>query len=318
MKSTFALATLSLALSLSLPTLKARAATERAQILGNSHHLSKPLYTQESLNSSKLSYTAMQLAEQLGMMPDMERLQNLREQNNDQIPQTLEALLIRQNLSETMQNTTLELRTVVARVDREIASANEIHAHLAERRDRAVRLNTYADFISGGVTGIVSGSMKLGDVTHFAPDVIDTVEGVVQSGLSCWALSQQKGERRMEQGIPSILAHLINQSKSAENDYPHSTWTYLNLPANGSSGPSALKQLVDRWFSLDLCLRHTGHRGSKDKRQQSLSSGKLKLTIDILEDRLAMLTDLRSCLLQMDYVNLELLQFIRGKKSLAG
>ncbi len=266
-----------------------------------------------------LSEEATIIARSLGIMGNLELLQR-RESGQSAAAPTVESLALRQDTIESIVQSGLEVRAVAARLDRELANANEILAYLAERRNRAVRLNTYADFISGGITGVVSGSLKMADLKGIAPDLIDTVEGVMQTGLSAWALQQQRGEQRREQAVPSMLTHLFQQKKNAEQDYPPSVWSYLNspLPASKTSS-SRLDILVDRWLKLELCLSHGGHRTAPGDRAKRVSGhiDAQKITIDVLEDRVAMLTDLRATIVQMDSDLLEMMQIVKGTRMLA-
>lgn len=242
----------------------------------------------------------------------------MRRTNTLEPQSSLELLALKQDLTESILVAAFELRTVVARINENIANANEIYAHLAERRDRAVRLNTYADFISGGITGIIGSALDLGKINPIPGDVIDGVEGAVQTGLASWAFKQQQGEKRLQQGVPNMLTNLLNHNKEAENDYPPSVWAFLNLPVDGGRS-TVLNRVVDRWVKLDLCLKHSGHKedsSSRLKRIASTSPREERLSIDILEDRIAMLTDLHSSLQHMDFCLLELFQFLHGSKEI--
>lgn len=294
------------------------AASERLDLLGTSNHSGSAVTAAKtsSKDGGILSVEAMQLANKMGMVPSLQRLKQLRQMGATDLQSKLELQICKQDLTESTLIASQELRTVVARIDSELADASEIHAHLAERRDKAVRFNTYANLVSGGITGIVGGAFQTSDLHHLTYDLIDTTEGVVQTCIAGWAFKQQSGEKRIESGSPNLLRHLMDRSPDTESDYPPSVWSYMNLPARVGKG-TIMSSLVDRWFTLHLCLKHNGHREKAKTRMQKISNSlDARVTIDILEDRMAMLTDLRACVHQMDYLILELLQFIRGTKSL--
>ena len=290
-------------------------------MLGSSSHSATVSGAKANLKSgsSTISADTMQLAARLGMSDALQRLRALRLQASSDLQGKVELLACKQELTEQVIIAEQELRTVVARIDSELADASEIHAHLSERRDRAVRFNTYANLVSGGITGIVGGACQTASLNHFSYDLIDTTEGAIQTCLASWAFRQQHGEKRIESGLPNLLNHLMARNSDAQNDYPSSVWSYLTLPARGSKDPKGtiVSTLVDRWFRLHLCLKHGGHREHQKTRIPKIANATdARLTIDILEDRMAMLNDLQACVRQMDYLVLELMQFIHGTKSL--
>jgi len=268
--------------------------------------------------TGNLSSEARDLAQKLGILSMLERLEHLRATYQETVARqpNIELLALRLDLLEAVLTTSYDVRSVSNTIDREIAQTNEVHAYLAEQRDRAIRLNTYANFISGGITGIVGGALKLGDVNHISPDTIDTVEGAIQSSLATWAFRQQQGERRVEQGTPNTLAGLLNESSSPPAAYPLSVWQYLNSPPPGATKPETRREmLINRWAKRRFCLIHRGHRVGNAERMQQVSGTHVearRVTVDLLEDRMAMLTDLRSMITQMDSYLSEILNVIRG------
>ncbi len=303
----------------SVPTVQSAFASERLETLGTAAERHTIHSIRRNKHSNVLSKRSMLFAERLGLLPDLERLESMQATPANDSQSLLSLLLLKQEITGELLIAAQELNTVSTRISTEIADANEIHAHLSEKRDRAVRINTYANFISGGITGMVGGGLKLGDLSHWSPDVIDTTEGAIQTALAAWAYTQQRGEKRMQQGAPNMLTHLMDRSPQAENDYPNSVWIYLNLPDRQGT---ILSNIVDRWFKLNLCIKHRGHRDSQEKRLKRLgnsggSGARVELvSIDILEDRMAMLSDLLSSIRQMDFQILELLQLVNGKKKL--
>lgn len=294
------------------------ACAEMRSLVGKSNPTPRVVSPFENLG---LSVETQMLANSMQLLPKLERLQELRAQSpaSMTVDSKLELLTVRQDCAEAVQLASCEVRSVTARIDRECANAGEVLAYLAERRDRAVRLNTYADLVSGGLTGIISGSLKLGDVPGPAGDIIDTVEGAMQTGLSAWALQQQRGEQRREQGAPSILTHLFQQKSVAEKDYPPAVWSFLTMPLPAAANKACrVDNLVDRWLKLGLCFTHRGHRAGLEKRVQHVSGpNSPKVTVDILEDRVAMLNDLRATVVHMDVELLELMQVVQGSRSTA-
>lgn len=306
---------ISILLALSTCSHLSAVAVDRPDMLGRSHiprttSIEHPL--QPSVGVSGMSEEATQLATSMQLIGKLERIQQIR----GIAPPPSELVVLKQETLESLVMAGFEVDTVIGRIDRELANASEILAYLAERRDRAVRLNSYADFISGGITGIVSGGMKLADAGGIAPDLLDTIEGGIQTSLASWALQQQRGESRRERGIPSILMHLFGPKTEAASDYPPAVWAYLSSPLPASkNGASRLDILVARWRQLGYCFTHKGHRN--DRRVQNIAglNPRVRLTIDVLEDRIAMLNDLRATVLQMDSDLLEMTQTLHCTRS---
>jgi hypothetical protein len=304
-------------------------AVDRPDLLGGSNPSLRTTVPQHQIapGTARLSKDAIQIANALQIMPQLVRIEQLRASSAT----SLEYVALKQESLESIVMAGYEVHTVTSRIDRELANASEVLGYLAERRDRAVRLNSYADFISGGITGIISGGMNLGEAGGKAPDVLDTVEGVLQTGLASWALQQQRGDTRREKGIPSILAHLFGPKTEAATDYPPTVWSYLSSPLppeviGAAVAPvtppppdaSRLDILVDRWIKLGLCFTHRGHRTDTKARIQHLSGASTsnkRVTIDVLEDRIAMLNDLRATVVQMNTDLLELAQTVHGVRS---
>ena len=113
-----------------------------------------------------------------------------------------------------------------------------MQAFLEERRDKVIRLNTIANFISGGVTGIVGGALKIGSVNEQSANGIDTGEGITQTALALLALKQQAGEKKIVDGTPNMLTKLFDiNAIHTQRDYPPSVWNYLtSVPESSSTG----------------------------------------------------------------------------------
>jgi hypothetical protein len=285
----------------------------QTELLGRSNPTPR---TVPAVAGATLSAEASQLAASMQVLPKLRRIQELRAASSTP---SMELITLKQDSLESIVMAGYEIDTVTARIDRELANASEILAYLAERRDRAVRLNSYADFISGGITGIVSGGMKVADAGGIAPDLLDTIEGGLQTSLASWALQQQRGEQRRERGVPSILSHLFQTKAEAATDYPPAVWAFLSSPLPASkTNASKLDLLVNRWTKLGFCFTHRGHRMDTRARVQHLANEgppNARLTVDVLEDRVAMLNDLRATIVQMNGDLLELTQVVHGQRA---
>lgn len=269
-------------------------------------------------NNGVLSPDTLVLAEKIGLMPMMEKLERLRNasKGNPTDSQILQFLLVKEQFMEAIFATGLEVRCTINNVEAEIDKANDLYAVLAERRDRATLLNTYANLISGGVTGMVSGGLSLGQVHYTVPNTIDTTEGVIQTAISLLALKQQKGQHELERGTPSILARIIRPTDETAKSFPASVWAYLNtVPSDAERNETRVQRLVRSWKEPDYERHRLLHYVKEDR--TSFTSGKPKrTTVNLLEDRMAMLTDFQTLIAGMEFNLLELVQFAQGQRSL--
>lgn len=239
---------------------------------------------------------------------------------NKNADSTIEYLLAKHDVTERLMALSFDVQRINNEIDTEIGYAQERAASLAERRDRAIRYNTYANLIAGGITGILSGAISVANFERITPDVIDIAEGVGQSGLSIWALKAEYGRENRVEGEPSVLAYLLEPKPGLEKQYPPSVRVYLgSVSRRTNSTESRGDELVDRWTNLNFCLRHSGSGHKKDKMEllKRLSnthkhkSATATLTIDLLEDRIAMLQDLRARISHMHNHLAEILEVVR-------
>jgi len=259
----------------------------------------------------KLLPASLNVAKAIGILTQLERWQAIK--NKAVSP---EANSLKLDLLEAILTASYEVRFVDNQIDHEVDRAREVYYYLTEQRDKALRINTYVNFISGGVTRMVSGGMLLGDVNHIAPDTLSAIEGVIQTSLASWGLFQLRGEKRLEHsGTANMLTPIFDPSSPMKSRYPNSVWTYLNSSPDGSGNtPTRRRMLLERWYNGGHFLMRNRHNMSNDERLKHVSGtnqASFRLTSGLLEDRMIMLTDLKTEISQMDDNVLEILQILR-------
>lgn len=271
-----------------------------------------------------LSKSALSVGQLLGISDELDKLDR-----ESKLPagkrDRLELLILKQSLMEAILSQGFEIRAVLSKVDTEIADADDLQALLEERRDRAVRLNSIANLVSGGITGIVGSGLNLGDINSKADDSIDLSDGIVQSGLAIFALKQQIGEKQISKGLPNMLSRLFEQNNSLE--YPDHIWQFLNsVPVVSDENQTAVgidevgktrrQILMDHWRRLGLIDRNRRDKTSEQERVRTIIgvAPKTRVSIDLLEARSAMLHDLRAVVSELDNYLLELVQYLRSVK----
>ncbi len=269
-----------------------------------------------------LTPEALRLAHTIGINSDLEKLlkiANGTEQSSSSANSEtlLKSLLLKQSLTESVVSESFEVRSCLSNLETEIAQADDLQAFLEERRDKVIRLNTIANFLSGGITGIVGGALKLGDVNEQSANGIDTGEGITQTALALLALKQQAGEKKIVEGTPNMLTKLFDiNATHTQRDYPPTVWNYLtSVPENSATGLTRQQSLMKRWEDLKVINTKSSQRQRKEvighitgTHQQPIVS------IDLLDARSAMLHDVRAVVSEMDHPLLELMLAIRKAK----
>ena len=268
------------------------------------------------VNDGKLSAGAAVLAQTLGVSTKLSQLMALPTGTERE---KFSAMILKQEITEAVLCQSLEVRSCLGRLDVEIAEADDLQAFLQEKRDKAIRLNTIANFISGGITGIIGGSMDIGGVDERGPGSIDIGEGITQTSLALLALKQQSGEKHLMEGLPSMLARLFDQDGqqpyAPSRDYPKSVWDFINeVPPGQMESRKAI--LIRHWKELKIVGRHKVAKAVQGPQLPHVTAThpNTTVTIDLLDARAAMLHDVRAVISQMDHYLLEIMQEVRSKK----
>jgi hypothetical protein len=251
----------------------------------------------EASQAPRLSPGAEEVAKELGVTHLIERLYRLPESERARgRPMSLEALSLRQEITETVLSASLEIDGVIAEIDSEQAQINAIRGELEARRDRAVGINTIAGIIAGGATGIVGTALQFKDSTSKLGNIIGVAGAGVSTVLSLIGLRQQRGGKHTLGVAPNLLARILDRKPEFHSDYPEQVWTYLNAVPPAQPGTETRKALlIKRWTELGRIDRLDNPKGQQkvDLLTSSVSSQR-SLTIDVLVDRSAMLSDVRA------------------------
>lgn len=263
---------------------------------------------------AELTPGAVEVAHDLGIVPLMERLLELKAQARPGQPMSPEMLTVRLELTDRVFTAFLELRGVVAELDDQITENDEVRNYMEERRDRAIRMNNITNFVTNGALSMIGSSMQIN--TPFsvqnAGNEIGVVAGGLTTGISTYALKQARGGRRTAMAEPNMLTQVFDlPDPDAAIKYPDSVTIYLNDIPSGAEA-SRKVQLIQRWLALK---RLAGIDSPEAKKRIELLAGTVPqikaVTIDLLEDRTAMLADVKSCVSQMTRELLEIMYAIR-------
>jgi len=246
----------------------------------------------------KLSPGAGEIARAIGVVPLIERFYDLpeRERGVGGGAMSMEALSLRQQITESVVSAGLEVDGLITEIDSELAQISVVRAQLEDRRDRALAIGNLATIVAGGATGVLGTAMQFSDGTSKAGNVIGVAGGAVSTVLSFIGLRQQRGGKLPLGVAPNMLAKLFDRPTEFHSDYPKEVWTYMNSappaePGEGTRRERLIKQWTDTGRLEPGDTRKAQH---KIELLTSAASDQRPLTIDLLNDRAAMLADLRA------------------------
>jgi hypothetical protein len=203
---------------------------------------------------------------------------------------------VRQLIIEKVLAASLEVDATIAQIDNEIAQSNEVRGYLSDKRDRAVNRANLLSIVSGGTLGATSAGLQLPSGENKASSIVGIAGGVLSSSLAISGIRAQKGGTRLFDFSSNMLAELFDRSTLGDSRYDSIVWSFLNdVAPTEEEGLTRKERLIQTWVALKRTDPPSTSAG-KDKiaRVTSQPSDKLPLTIDDLEDRSAMLEDVRA------------------------
>jgi hypothetical protein len=259
-----------------------------------------PAGSQESAPAVHVDPGAAQIAKLLKIDSELQRLADLRAQRVVGGPPTMDELTLRQQILESVQVCTLQVDGVVAEIANEQSEIDSLRTILQTRRDRkGNRLTTAALLVGSGLGTAASATQftSLSNTTQNVGDAIAIGSGAGTIVLSILAARAQNGPQGRVEGTPNMLAPLLGGESVLRTYYPPVVLDYLKSapPGEDPTRGTRLEQLMKEW-------RDTGRLTSSDSAQRQskiaalISSGDpgVRVSIDDLTDRMAMLGDVRA------------------------
>jgi hypothetical protein len=230
-------------------------------------------------------------AELIGVLPELNELRKLSASKTQ--ADRWQILSLHQQISEKVMAISLEVDATIAQIDNEISRADELHSYLADRRDRTVNRANLLSVVVGGGLGATSSGLQLSSALTKPAAGVGIAAGTLSASLAVFGIHAQKGSSSRFDFESNMLAEFFDRPVLPDSHYPVTIWAFLNESA--PSSPTAVtreQQLVQTWIQV----RRIDSLASADKIQRLTShpSERIKLTIDDLEDRAAMLQDVRA------------------------
>lgn len=274
----------------------------------------EPLASQGALPTPSLDSGAAQVAKLLKFDSYLHRLASLRAQRAVDAAPTMDELTIRQQILESVQVCTLEVDGVVAEIANEQSEISSLRTILQNRRDRKVnRLTTAALLVGSGLGAGASATQftNLSTTTQNIGDAVAVGSGAASIVLSLLAAHAQNGPKGTVENIPNMLAPLLGGTAVLKTYYPPVVLQYLESvpPGEAPSRGTRLEQLITGWNETGrLNSSDSAARMSKIAALTAGNNSNIRISIDDLADRLAMLGDVRArvSLIKRDLANLVL------------
>ncbi|MBX9568256.1 MAG: hypothetical protein K2X77_05140 [Candidatus Obscuribacterales bacterium] len=256
------------------------------------------------------SPVAREMCDLSGVTPVLNELKNAQQNaaadSTNSIEKKQRIVYIREKLNSLIQATNLQINSTRGKVDKAIAAADESRALLTERRNRLTHRNSQINLLSGGVTKIVGYSLALSPITDIPTNVLEVFDGSVQTSLSALALRQERQEAKLEHGLPPILDAFLTE-KQASAYFPQSVWRYFGDTAPGGavnsvmdSAPNNVQATGSRRQRLIADWQRTGVI-MKARVNNPEARTKRNITIELLDQRMAMLSDVKSLIEEMHF-----------------
>jgi len=288
------------------------------------------LHTGVSLTAPGMSSNTMQMANNIGLTPVLERIQTLRGQvsSNTQVA-TIQDVAVRQDLWDAtqkaqiiIQRADLDIDFTLAEIGAEIQVYNEILSTYTSDRDKLLARVNAGSFISNGVLWAACEAFSV--PTYKYPGlsvhsgILGITAGIVPSLASMYTLKAVNGKKKTSEADPNMLAKLFNYPTNQNIEYPKSVWKYLHeVPADEPNGKKRLDQLVDRWVADSNMPAFNDRTSTKQLNILTASVPEKKgLSIATLSARQVMLQQTSAEIMKMKRNLLEMTMFLEGEKQL--
>lgn len=265
-------------------------------------------------SSIPLSPGAKEAAQLLGLMPYVQRLYELKATGNSE-PGVMsdEQLALRVQLLDKILEQSLEVRVVADRIDRELAWTYTGKGMLEARRQKRLNYLFTANFMQGGILGVLSGPQFLDHHPNTGGELLLVASsvGLLLSSLSL--VASRSGTKKMD-GEQTVLADVysLNQpgtplSSPGEHD-PIVVMKFLNsVPPNSLEHKTRKEALIEAWKKGQYLKNHSEEHLNK-LAVVTPPGTKYREDIKLLGDRIRMLYDVQWTIEQLDAELLELMR----------
>ena len=232
----------------------------------------------------------------IGVSREIELLRALKQSAAQPLQEPWHILSLHQRIYERVMMASLQVDATTASIDNEIARSTEVRGFLADKRDRDVtRANLFSALLGGGL-GATSAGLQLSSKQTNGTAATGIAGGAIAAGLSLYGIRAQRGGARMLSAESNMLAEFFDRPELPTSHYPAVIWSFLGQVA--PTDPDHLtrrERLLRTWLELKrLDSLDSASGRTKLQHVTSMPDQHPKLTVDDLEDRIAMLQDVRA------------------------
>ena len=276
------------------------------------------------VHSPLVSAEASQLAQQLKLTDSIIELSKLKKMrladrnslSRDQLDRYRD---LREEVTETIEQTRLEVDFAQAELAREIAVHDELLAAYTADRNRKVNLSNAWGYRTNGVLWAAAEGLNIPTYAQprysISSGIVGIVAGLAPSAFSLYALRQDSGARFERKPHPNMLSKVFNYHVTPELEYPDSVWNWLNSQAPAGPKVTRLEFMID-WWQKDGNIRYFSTKPRHYELDLLTATVQDELTIQLVSDRLAMLRTVEATILGMNRPLLELMMVVRGVKTM--
>lgn len=264
--------------------------------------------------TSNLPPVLLQVARFTGALPVMQEIEALQGELKDTnqavtnpilyLAKRQKLIYMREKLNTILETSNLEVNATRGSIEGLMSQVQTQQAKMVEKRARTLRRNTIINFVSGGITKLAGYSIALGGADT-PSNILEIFDGGVQCGLSGTVIKDLHSESRVVGQMPVMLTQL-DRADDPDAVYARQVWTYLNESSKGDAGDPRRIELTKDWESRGF---YEHHKKANRMRENSNLQGHLalaRITPQLLDDRLAMLSELRSTVSEMHASLMEL------------
>lgn len=252
---------------------------------------------------------ASQTAEILGLASSIRELKEVQTKRPCTTPPDITELTLKQQLLESETSATLDIDGVLAEISAERSDLSDLRTTLQGRRDRTVGYLNAASLITGSGVGIAVNATQLSNSTASAGDYLGIGSGIASTILSLVAVRKMHGPQQSVGTVPNMLAPLFDQNAVLNSYYPPEVLKYLDSvpPTQDPGRGTRLEQMKSAWVNQGRIGSSSSEKNhAKILALTSSENQNVKLSIDDLSDRIAMLNDVgaRVALMKRDIATL--------------
>lgn len=269
-------------------------------------------------SSGELSYDALQMAKLLGLEDKLKRLVELRSEGADSFARNHDEILdLKFDILDTVEETRLQIDFVQAEIEEEMNILEEAGRVFRDQRDERVNRANQLAFRTNGILWTVAEALSIPTFKKPRLSVpsgsVGIIAGIVPSIFSEYAVLAGAGNRYTRRSYPNILTGIYDLPVIARITFPDIVWQFLNSRPSGET-VSRKEIMRETWLHNENI--HV-FKGGVNEHKIKLLTGNEPYTasLELVSDKLIMLGQVKTVVLQMSRPLLEICMVARGKKN---